>query len=130
MKKTFEHPHTQSPASGEIYVAVATKGEGQIDMHFGHADCFLIYAVSSYGVRFVEARAVEHYCQGGYGDEDKRDVILRVLADCAALFTARIGDGPKARLIAAGIEPVDDYPYGLIEPSISAWYAGSKFMTV
>jgi nitrogen fixation protein NifB len=123
---------TERPAgaNGERLVAVATKGEGQIDLHFGHANCFSIYAAGNKGVRFVATREVEHYCQGGYGDEDKRDVILRVLADCVALFAAKIGDGPKARLLAAGIEPIDDYPYGQVETSISAWYARGEHTLV
>lgn len=113
-----------SHASGGILVAVATKGDNQINEHFGHADEFKIYRVDAEGVRFVEVRVVEHYCQGGYGDEDKREVILRALADCKALFVARVGDGPKEKLRGAGIEPVDAYPYGAIEPSISEWHAG------
>jgi nitrogen fixation protein NifB len=107
----------------EIFVAVATKGEGLIDLHFGHAEEFAIYAVDSNGIRFMESRQVEHYCQGGYADEDKREVILRAISDCAALFVARVGDGPKAKLSCAGIEPVDNYPFGLIEASIGEWYA-------
>lgn len=108
---------------GEIFVAVATKGEGQIDLHFGHAEEFAIYAVAPKGIRYLETRQVEHYCQGGYGDEDKREVILRAIADCTALFVARVGDGPRTKLSGAGIEPVDDYPFGSIEASIGEWYA-------
>jgi nitrogen fixation protein NifB len=111
---------------GEILVAVATKGEGQINLHFGHADDFSIYAVGPNGVRFVETRQVEHYCQGGYGDEDKREVILRALVDCVALFAARIGEGPKAKLAGVGIAPIDEYPFGLIETSIGAWFEQRK----
>ena len=110
----------------EQLVAVATTGQGQIDQHFGHADAFSVYAVGTDGVRFIEVREVEHYCQGGYGDEDKREVILRALADCRALFVARVGDGPRAKLEKAGIEPVDDYPFGAIEESIAAWYRKAK----
>ena len=111
------------PGKNEIIVAVATKGEGQINLHFGHADDFAIYAVGSNGIRYMETRQVEQYCQGGFGDEDKREVILRAIADCTALFVARVGDGPKAKLTGAGIEPVDDYPFGSIEVSIGEWYA-------
>lgn len=106
----------------ERLVAVATTGTGQIDQHFGHADEFAVYAAGPDGVRFIANRTVEHYCQGGEGDEDKREVILRALADCSALFVARVGDGPRAKLTVAGIEPVDDYPFGAIEESITAWY--------
>jgi len=114
---------TTARSDAELLVAVATKGDNQINQHFGHADEFVIYAVGPAGARLAETRQVAHYCQGGYGDEDKREVILRTLADCTALFTARIGDGPKGRLVDAGIEPVDDYPYALIEPSLVDWFA-------
>lgn len=113
-------------AGDTVLVGVASKGDHQINEHFGHADAFHIYAVSAAGVAFVETRRVEHYCQGGYGDEDKRDAILRALADCAACFVARVGDGPRARLAGAGIEAVSDYPYGAIEESLRAWYAGRQ----
>lgn len=106
----------------ERLVAVATSGKGLIDLHFGHADAFSVYAVGAAGVRFIEVRGVEHYCQGGYGDEDKREIILRALSDCRALFVARVGDGPRAKLAAAGITPIDDYPFGAIGASLNAWY--------
>lgn len=105
----------------DILVAVATKNGQQIDLHFGHADAFAIYKVSDSAIGFVENRSVEHYCQGGFGDEDKREAILRALADCRAVFLARVGDGPAKRLRDAGIEPVTDYPYGAPEASITSW---------
>lgn len=109
--------------SDGLRVAVASTDGRAIDMHFGHADAFRVYRVDAAGVHFLESRTVEHYCQGGYGDEDKREVILRALADCSALFIARAGEGPKARLREAGIEPVDTYPFALIGPAISEWLA-------
>lgn len=111
---------------GGALVGVASKGDGLINEHFGHADAFLIYSVTADGLGFVEERQVEHYCQGGYGDEDKREVILRALADCAACFVARIGDGPRAKLAGAGIEAVSDYPYGAIEESLMTWFAARR----
>lgn len=127
MSPSVSHqPQTVALGPGERLVAVATTGNGQIDQHFGHADAFSVYAVGTDGVRFIEAREVEHYCQGGYGDEDKREVILRALADCCALFVARVGDGPRAKLEKAGIRPVDDYPFGAIEESIAAWYRDAR----
>ena len=112
---------TASTPSADLLVAVATKGDGAISLHFGHADAFEVYAVGPAGIRLIETRAVEHYCQGGYGDEDRRDVILRALADCTALFVARVGDGPRAKLQAAGIEPVDAYPFGPIAAAVADW---------
>lgn len=105
----------------DFLVAVATKSGQQIDLHFGHADAFAIYHVSGGSVAFHENRAVEHYCQGGYGDDDKREAILRALADCRAVFLARVGDGPAKRLREAGIEPVTAFPYGEPVESIANW---------
>jgi len=109
-----------------LRVAVATKNKVQIDEHFGHADEFKIYTVDADGATLQEVRLVEHYCQGGYGDEDKREVILRALADCTALFVAKVGDGPAGRLREAGIEPVADYAYGAIDASLKDWYRKRK----
>lgn len=117
---------SETHVAERLLVGVASKGVRQIDEHFGHADAFHIYAVSAAGIAFVETRRVEHYCQGGYGDEDKRDAILRALADCVACFVARVGDGPRARLAGAGIEAVSAYPYGAIEESLQAWYAARQ----
>ena len=107
-----------------IKVAVATKGHGQVDLHFGHADDFHVYEVDNSGIRYIEKRLVEHYCQGGFGDEDKREVIIRALADCTGLLVAKVGDGPKKRLQDAGIETTDEFAYGATEESIKAWHAG------
>jgi predicted Fe-Mo cluster-binding NifX family protein len=107
-------------------VAVATKGDDLINLHFGHADAFAVYDVDAQGVRFVEERLVEHYCQGGYGDDDKREAIVRALADCQACFVARVGDGPREKLARAGIEAVSDYPFGAIGASVTAWYRAKQ----
>mgnify|MGYP001765245470 CR=1 FL=1 len=113
---------SETPTQACVLVAVATKGDGQINEHFGHADSFAIYEVGVGGINFVEQRLVEHYCQGGYGDEDKREAILRTLAGCAACFVARIGNGPSEKLAAAGIEAVGEYPYGAIDASLLDWF--------
>ncbi|MCE1172520.1 NifB/NifX family molybdenum-iron cluster-binding protein [Azovibrio restrictus] len=106
----------------EMRVAVASKDRQQINEHFGHADAFHVYQLGPAGVVYLEERQVEHYCQGGYGDEDKREVILRALADCSALFVARIGEGPRERLERAGIQAVDDYPYAQVDTALQNWY--------
>ncbi len=117
---------TEQMKEGRARVAVATKGDDLINVHFGHAEAFAVYDVDARGVRFVEQRLVEHYCQGGYGDEDKREAIVRALADCQACFVARVGDGPRETLAKARIEAVSDYPFGLIVPSIMDWYQAKQ----
>lgn len=106
----------------KLLVAVATKGHGVINEHFGHAKEFQIYELSTAGAKFVGHRRVDLYCQGGYGEEDSLDTIIKAINDCHAVFVAKIGGCPKADLTAAGIEPVDAYAHAFIEKSAIAWF--------
>ena len=105
-----------------ILVAVATKGEGRINEHFGHASEFQIYEVTTGGSKFVGHRRVDHYCQGGYGDEDTLPGVVRAINDCHAVFVAKIGGCPRDELREAGIDPVEDYAHEFIEESAIAYF--------
>ncbi|MGE4483150.1 MAG: nitrogenase cofactor biosynthesis protein NifB [Acidocella sp.] len=107
-----------------LLVAVATKGSGLINEHFGHAKEFQIYELSTVGAKFVGHRRVDMYCQGGYGEEDTLETVIRAINDCHAVFVAKIGGCPKADLTAAGIEPVDEYAHEFIEKSALVWFKG------
>jgi nitrogen fixation protein NifB len=106
----------------EILVAVATKGGGRINEHFGHAKEFQVFAVSKAGCQFVGHRRVDHYCQGGYGEDDVLPAILRAIQDCVAVFVAKIGGCPRAELKQAGIDPVEQYAHEFIEASALAYF--------
>ena len=107
-----------------LTVAVATKGDGIIDQHFGHAREFQIYGADHAGVRFLGVRKLDdHYCQGGAGDASAFAAIVDMLGDVDVLLCARIGEGPRARLTKAGIEASDEFAFELIEPSIAALFA-------
>jgi len=106
----------------KILVAVATKGSGRINEHFGHASEFQVYELSGAGAKFVGHRRVDLYCQGGYGEEDSLETVIRAINDCTAVFVAKIGHCPKDSLIAAGIEPVDQYAFEFIEQSAIAYF--------
>ncbi|VIO68645.1 FeMo cofactor biosynthesis protein NifB [Bradyrhizobium ivorense] len=105
-----------------LLVAVATKGSGLINEHFGHAKEFQVYELSTSGAKFVGHRRVDVYCQGGYGEEDRLSTIIRGINDCHAVFVAKIGGDPRSNLIKAGIEPVDQYAHEFIEKSAIAWF--------
>jgi nitrogen fixation protein NifB len=105
-----------------ILVAVATKGSGRINEHFGHATEFQIYELSTSGAKFVGHRRVDLYCQGGYGEDDALETVIRAINDCTAVFVAKIGHCPKDDLIKAGIDPVDQYAYEFIEQSAIAYF--------
>lgn len=105
----------------EFKVAVASKHGKAIDEHFGHARRFWIYRVSSAGCEFVEQRDVEHYCHGNSGDQGAMAKILKTIADCQAVFIAKIGDGPTDKLAAIGVDAISDYPWEPIEQALSAY---------
>jgi nitrogen fixation protein NifB len=106
----------------KLLVAVATKGSGLINEHFGHAKEFQVYELSTAGAKFVGHRRVDLYCQGGYGDEDSLATVIRAINDCHAVFVAKIGGCPKADLQKAGIDPVDRFAGEFIEKSAIAWF--------
>jgi nitrogen fixation protein NifB len=105
-----------------IRVAVASKGSGRINEHFGHASEFQVYEVDGGGVRFLGLRRVDHYCQGGQEDEDALPGILHALDGCAAVLVAKIGHCPKKDLARAGIEAVERYAFEYIEASVIDYY--------
>ncbi len=105
-----------------ILIAVATKGGGRINQHFGHAREFQVYEVGTAGAKFVGHRRVDNYCQGGYAEEDSLETVVRAINDCVAVFVARIGSCPREGLKAAGIEPVDRFALEYIEQSAIAYF--------
>jgi nitrogen fixation protein NifB len=106
----------------KVLIAVATKGSGRINEHFGHAKEFQVYELSTAGAKFVGHRRVDLYCQGGFGEEDSLETIVRAINDCHAMFVAKIGGCPKETLLTAGIEPVDKYALEFIEQSAISWF--------
>jgi nitrogen fixation protein NifB len=105
-----------------LLIAVATRGDGRINEHFGHADEFQIYEVSVAGTKFVGHRRVDHYCQGGYGDDETLPSVVRAINDCHAVFVAKIGACPRDELRTSGIDPVDRYAHEPIEASTLEYF--------
>ncbi|GAB3438082.1 nitrogenase cofactor biosynthesis protein NifB [Insolitispirillum peregrinum] len=110
-------------AEQPMLVAIATKGGGRVNQHFGHATEFQIYEVDSHGVRFSGHRRADNYCVGGYGEDDRLDIIIKALEGVSAVLCAKVGDCPKDTLAQAGIPVLDDYAFEYIETSVGAWYA-------
>jgi nitrogen fixation protein NifB len=92
-----------------ILVAVATKGGGLVNQHFGHAKEFQIYEVDGNEVHFIGHRKIDHYCQGGYGEKATLEHIIQAIADCKAVLVSKIGECPKEKLHASGIQTVETY---------------------
>lgn len=107
-----------------ILVAIATKGGGRINQHFGHAREFQVYEASSSGVGFIGHRKVEDaYCQGGFGEDATLDSVIRTLEGIDIVLCSKIGDCPKDQLKNAGIRVSDEWAFEYIESAISTHYA-------
>jgi len=105
-----------------ILIAVATKGGGRINEHFGHAREFQVYEVGAKGAKFVGHRRVDTYCQGGYAEDDTLETVIRAIKDCTAVFVAKIGSCPRKGLESAGIEAIDAFATRFIEQSAIAYF--------
>jgi nitrogen fixation protein NifB len=102
-------------------VAVATKGGGTVDQHFGHAREFLVYDVARDGVRLVGRRSTGTSCAGGDGDDDALQGAIAALSDCQAVLVARVGRCPGGQLAAAGIEASQAQAHRPIEAALLEW---------
>jgi nitrogen fixation protein NifB len=105
-----------------VLVAVATKGGGRINQHFGHASEFQVFEASPAGVRFVGHRKTEQYCEGGCGEDATLGGVIAALEGVAAVLCAKVGDCPKASLAEAGLAVSDAHAHAWIEAGIAAWY--------
>ncbi|HBE18467.1 MAG TPA: nitrogenase cofactor biosynthesis protein NifB [Cyanobacteria bacterium UBA11149] len=106
--------------SPKILVAVATKGGGLVNQHFGHAKEFQIYEVDANEAKFVGHRKIDHYCQSGYGEEATLEHTIKAISDCKAILVSKVGECPKADLQAAGLIVVE--AYDVIEKVARAFY--------
>jgi len=116
---------SQPEKTGEepVLIAIATKGGGRINQHFGHASEFQIFEVTSAGAQFIGHRRTDQYCVGGHGEDGAMTATLAALNGVTAVLCAKIGDRPKARLAETGIIASDDYAFDYIEASAITWYA-------
>ena len=106
-----------------VLMAVATKGSGVVNEHFGYAREFLVYEASEAGVRLIGHRKTDKYCGGSEtcGDGESRiDRIIRALDGCEVVLCARIGIEPWGRLEAAGVRPDTAHAMESIEDAVAA----------
>ncbi len=113
----------ETEAAGSLLVAIATKGGGRVNEHFGHAREFQVYEASPKGISFVGHRKVEQYCLGGFGEDATLDGVIEALEGIDVVLCAKIGDCPKDSLKSAGIRATDAYGFDYIETAIGTLYA-------
>jgi nitrogen fixation protein NifB len=109
LAKAKVRPSERVQNSLKILVAVATKGGGIVNQHFGHAKEFQIFEVDANEAKFVGHRKIDHYCQSGYGEDATLEHTIKAIADCKAILVSKVGECPKAELREAGLEVVEAY---------------------
>ena len=109
-RQSLGHPAASAdPIGATLLLAVASKGGALVNQHFGHAREFQIYEVNGQGSRFVGHRKVDHYCQGGYGEDAAFEAIADALSDCAAVVVSRIGASPRRKLEHLGLKSIETH---------------------
>ena len=106
-----------------VLMAVASKGSGVINAHFGHAKEFLIYEASESGARLIGHRKTDLYCTGGDKCGDGESVLertIRAIEGCETVLCSKIGIEPWGRLEAAGIRPNGEHGMERIEEAVMA----------
>ncbi len=106
-----------SETQASLVVAVATKNNEQIDLHFGHADCFKLYLITENEQHFIGERRITRYCTGenhqASADSNTSSLAttVRALHGVDLVLCCRIGTPPTEALEKANIKPVTDYAY-------------------
>jgi predicted Fe-Mo cluster-binding NifX family protein len=72
-------------------IAIASSNGESVDQHFGQAQNFLIYQVSSKGIDFVEDREVQLVQSETPHSEENLERLVKLLEDCSAVFVLKIG---------------------------------------
>lgn len=103
-----------------LRIAVASRDGARIDQHFGQADRFLIYDVTPAGADLLEERRLAAHARN---EENPRDTIRRMLADCPVLLVAKIGPAPQEMLAGAGIAASDLQAGQEIEAALARIFA-------
>ncbi|OHC71055.1 MAG: nitrogenase cofactor biosynthesis protein NifB [Rhodocyclales bacterium GWA2_65_20] len=121
------HRPVKAAAGRPVLMAVASKGQGVINEHFGHAREFLIYEATAAGARLVGIRKTDLYCGGDETCGDGESVLaktIRALAGCEAVLCSKIGYEPWGQLEAAGIKPDGEHALEPIEDAVMAVWRG------
>jgi len=108
-----------------VLMAVATSGQGVINVHFGHAKEFLIYEASPDGVRFISHRKADAYCGGDISCGETESTLqrtIRSLEGCEAVLCSKVGYEPWEMLETAGIMPNGEHAMENIEEAVMAVY--------
>ncbi len=94
----------QTVAKEKYKVAVTSKYNKMVDLHYGQADKFHIYEIDGSGISFLETRETVKYCNGPGCDEREaaKEAAVKTISDCNAVLTMRIGHDAQKHLSEKG----------------------------
>jgi lactoylglutathione lyase len=111
---------THIPAGVQpLRIAVASANGLRVDRHFGQTDDLWIFDVTDEDCISIEVRNIDANARG---DEDRRQTIYRLVADCKALLIAKIGVTPQEKLASLGVEGIDKYANAPVEEALRDVY--------
>ena len=87
---------------GSVRVACASNRDEQLDGHFGSAERFLIYQVSTAEIRLIEVRSTLEADHA----EDRNAARAALINDCRVAYFQSIGGPAAAKVVRAGVHPV------------------------
>ena len=87
-----------------LKVAFATTDQHHVDQHFGTCEGLAVYLVTRDEIHFHEAIAFEKVAQDG--TEDKLNVRIKALENCAAIYCRAVGASAITQLKLAGVPPL------------------------
>jgi nitrogen fixation protein NifB len=118
-----------SETQASLVVAIATKNNAQIDLHFGHADCFKLYLVTKTEQHYIGERRITRYCTGedhaqsAQSYETTLATTVKALHGVDLVLCCKIGTPPSDALLEANIKPVVEYAYHGVDESLAAVFA-------
>lgn len=95
-------PHADGDMPGSIRVACASNNDELLDGHFGSAERFLIYQVSTSELRLIAVRPTLEADQA----EDRNKARAEIINDCQVAYFQSIGGPAAAKVVRAGVHPV------------------------
>lgn len=87
-----------------VKVAAASTDGKVINCHFGRADHFLIFEMTSDGFEYVETREMHPCCNQGMHEDNAFENAAKVLADCKIILISKIGIPAANFLESRGFE--------------------------
>lgn len=110
LEREAQRSQENLPTAKPMRIAVASVGNGRVNLHFGHAKEFLIYDVAGNDIQFLGIRKVQSYCKGTAQCKTNKEELIReaadILQDCKIIVSSGIGSEPRNYLLGRGIIPV------------------------